>query len=76
MSTLTAKFLRRLQARLLVVFGAELLEEDWIWTIMRSGGIYFLVSHVLGGRLGGAVGLIYALGQVNKFYNVFDFADN
>ncbi|ETN71038.1 amino acid permease [Necator americanus] len=30
---------------------------------IQSGGIYFLVSHVLGGRLGGAVGLIYALGQ-------------
>ncbi|KAK6048937.1 hypothetical protein COOONC_13558, partial [Cooperia oncophora] len=30
---------------------------------IQSGGIYFLVSHVLGGRLGGAVALIYALGQ-------------
>ncbi|KAL6733389.1 hypothetical protein Aduo_004039 [Ancylostoma duodenale] len=30
---------------------------------IQSGGIYFLVSHVLGGRMGGAVGLIYALGQ-------------
>ncbi|PIO65801.1 Ion channel, partial [Teladorsagia circumcincta] len=34
---------------------------------IQSGGIYFLVSHVLGGRLGGAVGLIYALGQ--QLYN-------
>ncbi|KAE9416842.1 hypothetical protein Angca_006562, partial [Angiostrongylus cantonensis] len=30
---------------------------------IQSGGIYSLVSHVLGGRVGGAVGLIYALGQ-------------
>uniref|UniRef100_A0A1I7XT79 AA_permease domain-containing protein n=1 Tax=Heterorhabditis bacteriophora TaxID=37862 RepID=A0A1I7XT79_HETBA len=30
---------------------------------IQSGGIYFLVSHVLGGCIGGAVGLIYALGQ-------------
>lgn len=29
----------------------------------QSGGIYFLVSHVLGHQLGGAVGLIYAFGQ-------------
>ncbi|RCN39849.1 hypothetical protein ANCCAN_14215 [Ancylostoma caninum] len=33
---------------------------------IQSGGIYFLVSHVLGGRMGGAVGLIYALGQVRQ----------
>uniref|UniRef100_A0A8R1I2W2 AA_permease domain-containing protein n=1 Tax=Caenorhabditis japonica TaxID=281687 RepID=A0A8R1I2W2_CAEJA len=30
---------------------------------IKSGGIYFLVSHVLGHQLGGAVGLIYAFGQ-------------
>ncbi|VDM62316.1 unnamed protein product [Angiostrongylus costaricensis] len=30
---------------------------------IQSGGIYSLVSHVLGGRVGGAVGLIYTLGQ-------------
>uniref|UniRef100_A0A914I9P7 Amino acid permease/ SLC12A domain-containing protein n=1 Tax=Globodera rostochiensis TaxID=31243 RepID=A0A914I9P7_GLORO len=30
---------------------------------IRSGGIYFLVSHVLGKRIGGAVGLIYTFGQ-------------
>ncbi|CAD6193979.1 unnamed protein product [Caenorhabditis auriculariae] len=30
---------------------------------IRSGGIYFLVSHVLGGRIGGAVGLMYVFGQ-------------
>uniref|UniRef100_A0AC35U6R2 AA_permease domain-containing protein n=1 Tax=Rhabditophanes sp. KR3021 TaxID=114890 RepID=A0AC35U6R2_9BILA len=30
---------------------------------IKNGGIYFLVSHVLGGRIGGAVGLIYVFGQ-------------
>ncbi|GMT13843.1 hypothetical protein PFISCL1PPCAC_5140, partial [Pristionchus fissidentatus] len=30
---------------------------------IQSGGIYFLVSHVLGGQIGGAVGLIYGFGQ-------------
>ncbi|CAI5442471.1 unnamed protein product [Caenorhabditis angaria] len=30
---------------------------------IRSGGIFFLVSHVLGHQIGGAVGLIYAFGQ-------------
>ncbi|KAF2360661.1 Amino acid permease/ SLC12A domain [Trinorchestia longiramus] len=28
-----------------------------------SGGIYFLVAHVLGGRIGAAVGLVYCFGQ-------------
>ncbi|VDO51227.1 unnamed protein product [Onchocerca flexuosa] len=31
---------------------------------IQSGGIYFLVSHILGGQIGGAVGLMYAFGQV------------
>ncbi|CAB3405264.1 unnamed protein product [Caenorhabditis bovis] len=30
---------------------------------IKSGGIFFLVSHVLGHRIGGAVGLIYTFGQ-------------
>lgn len=29
-----------------------------------NGGVYFLLSHVLGQRAGGAIGLIYAFGQV------------
>ncbi|VDM77945.1 unnamed protein product [Strongylus vulgaris] len=45
---------------LITVFSAiGILERCQI----QSGGIYFLVSHVLGGRIGGAVGLMYALGQ-------------
>uniref|UniRef100_A0A914R6G1 Amino acid permease/ SLC12A domain-containing protein n=1 Tax=Parascaris equorum TaxID=6256 RepID=A0A914R6G1_PAREQ len=31
---------------------------------IQSGGIYFLISHVLGGQIGGAVGLMYAFGQL------------
>ncbi|CAG9533733.1 unnamed protein product [Cercopithifilaria johnstoni] len=30
---------------------------------IQSGGIYFLVSNILGGQIGGAVGLMYAFGQ-------------
>jgi solute carrier family 12 (potassium/chloride transporters), member 8 len=30
---------------------------------LESGGIYFLISHVLGKRIGGAVGILYIFGQ-------------
>lgn len=30
---------------------------------MESGGVYFLLAHVLGSRFGGAIGLLYAFGQ-------------
>ncbi|CEF71320.1 Solute carrier family 12 member 8 [Strongyloides ratti] len=30
---------------------------------IKNGGIYFLVSHVLGGQIGGAIGLLYVFGQ-------------
>jgi len=30
---------------------------------MESGGVYFLVSHVLGSKFGGALGLLYVFGQ-------------
>lgn len=32
---------------------------------MESGGVYFLLAHVLGSRFGGAIGLLYVFGQVN-----------
>lgn len=30
---------------------------------MGKGGVYFLLSHVLGGRIGGSLGIIYCFGQ-------------
>lgn len=33
---------------------------------IESGGVYFLISHTLGSRLGGALGMVYCFGQVNK----------
>ena len=30
---------------------------------VQSGGVYFLISHVLGSRRGAAVGILYVLGQ-------------
>ncbi|CAH1776028.1 unnamed protein product [Owenia fusiformis] len=30
---------------------------------MESGGVYFLISHVLGARIGAAVGILYCFGQ-------------
>lgn len=32
---------------------------------MESGGVYFLVSYVLGSKFGGALGLLYVFGQVS-----------
>ena len=32
---------------------------------VQSGGVYFLISHVLGSRRGTAVGILYVLGQVS-----------
>lgn len=31
---------------------------------VESGGVYFLLSHVLGSRFGGSIGLLYCFGQV------------
>lgn len=31
---------------------------------MESGGVYFLLAHVLGSRFGGSIGLVYCFGQV------------
>lgn len=30
------------------------------------GGVYFIITHVLGGKIGGAIGLLYCLGHVRK----------
>ncbi|XP_064103654.1 solute carrier family 12 member 8-like [Macrobrachium nipponense] len=32
-------------------------------TRVESGGVYFLVSHVLGSQVGGSIGLVYCFGQ-------------
>jgi len=32
---------------------------------VESGGVYFLLNHVLGGQLAVAVGILYCFGQVN-----------
>ena len=41
---------------------------------VQSGGVYFLISHVLGSRRGTAVGILYVLGQVCKcfFFIIID----
>ena len=31
---------------------------------VQSGGVYFLISHVLGARRGAAIGIMYIFGQV------------
>lgn len=35
---------------------------------MESGGVYFLLAHVVGSRFAAAVGLLYVFGQVSKTY--------
>lgn len=34
---------------------------------IESGGVYFLLAHTLGSRLGGALGMVYCFGQVNNY---------
>ena len=45
---------------------------------MESGGVYFLLSHVLGARIGASVGIIYCFGQVRTRYTstntVYEYA--
>ena len=36
---------------------------------VQSGGVYFLIAHVLGSRRGAAVGIIYVIGQVRASKN-------
>lgn len=35
---------------------------------MEGGGVYFLVAHVLGGRIGGCIGILYCFAQVSPVY--------
>jgi potassium/chloride transporter 8 len=43
---------------------------------MESGGVYFLVSHVLGSKFGGALGLLYVFGQVSIIGPVADKSES
>ncbi|KAG7310717.1 hypothetical protein JYU34_003522 [Plutella xylostella] len=44
---------------------------------IESGGVYFLLAHTLGSRLGGALGMIYCFGQaVGCALNVFGFGES
>lgn len=44
---------------------------------MESGGVYFLVAHVLGSRFGGSLGLLYCFGQaVGCALNVLGFGES
>lgn len=35
-----------------------------------KGGVYFIITHVLGGRIGGAIGLLYCIGHVSNFFRI------
>ena len=35
---------------------------------MESGGVYFLLAHVLGQRSGGTVGILYSFGMVSWWW--------
>ncbi|XP_046383310.1 solute carrier family 12 member 8 isoform X1 [Ischnura elegans] len=44
---------------------------------VESGGVYFLLAHVLGARLGGAIGILYVFGQaVGCALNVTGFGES
>ncbi|XP_076232268.1 solute carrier family 12 member 8 [Calliopsis andreniformis] len=44
---------------------------------VESGGVYFLLSHVLGSRFGGSIGLLYCFGQaVGCALNVLGFGES
>ena len=38
---------------------------------VESGGVYFLLSYVLGSRIAAAVGLLYCFGQVKTLVQIF-----
>ncbi|XP_047528989.1 solute carrier family 12 member 8 [Vanessa atalanta] len=44
---------------------------------IESGGVYFILAHTLGSRLGGALGMVYCFGQaVGCALNVFGFGES
>ncbi|XP_062580263.1 solute carrier family 12 member 8-like [Saccostrea cucullata] len=44
---------------------------------MEGGGVYFLVSHVLGGRIGGCIGILYCFAQsVSCSLSVMGFGES
>ena len=41
---------------------------------VQSGGVYFLISHVLGSRRGTAIGMLYVVGQaIGKYLYILGF---
>lgn len=44
---------------------------------IESGGVYFLLAHTLGSRMGGSLGIVYCFGQaVGCALNVFGFGES
>lgn len=43
---------------------------------MESGGVYFLLSHVLGARIGATIGILYCFGQVKYAVLIFKKSNN
>ncbi|ESO90390.1 hypothetical protein LOTGIDRAFT_123579, partial [Lottia gigantea] len=44
---------------------------------MEGGGVYFLISHVLGGRIGGSIGIVYCFAQaVSCSLSVMGFGES
>ncbi|KOB62033.1 putative Na-K-Cl cotransporter, partial [Operophtera brumata] len=44
---------------------------------IESGGVYFILAHTLGSRMGGALGMVYCFGQaVGCALNVFGFGES
>lgn len=51
-----------LVALITVLSGIGVAEHGW----MGSGGVYSMISSVLGGQMGGTVGLLYVFGQMSE----------
>ncbi|GFS03588.1 solute carrier family 12 member 8 [Elysia marginata] len=44
---------------------------------VQSGGVYFLISHILGGRIGGSIGILYCFAQsVSCSLSVMGFGES